>query len=88
MYKVVLECDGVSANEGDEAAKDIAKEFAEHRKHHAKVTCSFTNGALTLISENDFDKDGLATLDEFGDCVVAYIHGFPSGITIMSVEVI
>lgn len=87
MYRVVLECSGVPADEGGDAAKDIAKEFAEHRKHHAKVTCSFANGVLTLVSENDFDNHGLATLDEFGDCVVAYIRGFPSGIEIKSVEV-
>lgn len=87
MYRMVLECCAVPADEGAEAAKDIAKEFAEHRKHHAKVTCSFAEGIITLVAENDFDKDGQATLDEFGDCIAAYICGFPRSIEIKSVEV-
>jgi len=32
IYRVTLECSGVPADEGDEPAKDIAKEFAEGQR--------------------------------------------------------
>jgi hypothetical protein len=65
MYRVVLECSGISSDEGHTAALDIAKNFAEHRPHHVNVTCSFADGKLTLVADNDFDPKGLALMDEF-----------------------
>jgi hypothetical protein len=35
--------------------------------------CSFTNSELVLTAENDFDPNGLALMDEFSDCIAAYI---------------
>ena len=58
---------------GPTAAKDIQQEFAEHRPHHKNVVCNFTNGELVLTAENDFDPNGLALMDEFSDCISAYI---------------
>ncbi len=60
-------------SEGHGAATGIAREFADHRTHHANVICSFADGKLILIAENDFDPKELALMDEFSDCLSAYI---------------
>ena len=73
MQRVVLECSGVPAAEGEEAASDIEREFQEHRPHHQNVRCSFHDGKLVLEADNDFDPEGLALMDEFSDCISAYI---------------
>ena len=73
MFRVTLACEGVPVGAGPTAARDIQKEFAEHRPHHKNVTCTFANGELVLIAENDFDPEGLALMDEFSDCISAYI---------------
>ena len=73
MYRVVLECSGVPAAEGAEAATDIEREFREHRPHHQNVRCTFDSGKLVLQAENDFDADGMALMDEFSDCISAYV---------------
>ena len=73
MFRVTLACESVPTSAGQEAASDIQKEFAEHRPHHKNVVCAFTNGELVLTAENDFDPDGLALMDEFSDCISAYI---------------
>lgn len=72
MFRVTLACENVPENAGAAAAKDIEKEFAEHRTHHKNVVCSYTHGELVLIAENDFDPKGLALIDEFSDCITAY----------------
>jgi hypothetical protein len=49
------------------------------------VSCRFERGTLVLCGTNDFDKNGLALLDEFGDCLFAYRkdHG---AVRVISVE--
>jgi len=88
MYRITLACDGVPAAEGDEAANEIAHEFRDHRSHHSDVSCSYAGGTLTLVAENDFDPCGLALLDEFGDCLSAYLRGWDGGIRLISVVAI
>ena len=73
MHRFVLECSDVPAAEGEEAASDIEREFREQRPHHRNVRCSFEDGKLVLQAENDWDVDGLALMDEFSDCISAYI---------------
>jgi len=73
MFRVTLACEGVPASAGQSAAYDIQREFVEHRQHHKNVACTFTNGELVLTAENDFDPDGLALMEEFSDCISAYI---------------
>jgi hypothetical protein len=73
MFRVTLACENVPVSAGAEAARDIQQEFVEHRTHHQNVVCTFTNGELVLTAENDFDPDGLALMDEFSDCISAYI---------------
>ena len=73
MYRVVVECSDVPPLEGAEAATDIESEFREHRAHHQIVKCTFESGRLVLVAENNFDADGRALMDEFSDCISAYI---------------
>jgi hypothetical protein len=76
MFRVTLICDGLPAAVGEEAAGDIAKEFADSRHWHSRVTCDWDGAHLVLRSENDFDGTGQATLDEFGDCLAAYVTNY------------
>jgi hypothetical protein len=75
MFRVTLICEGlgIPALAAQEAARDITKEFAEHRHWHHHVSCSWDCSRLVLVSENDFDENGLAAWDEFDDCITAYI---------------
>jgi hypothetical protein len=74
MYRIVISCSGVPATAGAEAAVDITREFAEHRSR------------LVLRADNDYDPEGRALMDEFSDCISAYIaEGFDGGLTIESV---
>jgi hypothetical protein len=86
MVRVVLVCSGIPLDEGPAAARDITNEFATHRTHHANVVCSYADGTLTLVAENDFDPDGLALMDEFSDCLSAFIATpFDGDLTVQSI---
>lgn len=84
-FKITLACSGVDASAGTIAARDIEAEFRDHRRWHRDVRCSYEDGTLILRGINDFDKAGLALLDEFGDCLFAYLkdHG---AVRVLSVE--
>ncbi|RWK41628.1 hypothetical protein [Mesorhizobium sp.] len=77
MYKIMIECLGVAPDSGPQAAIDIEQEFRIHRTWHERPSCTYANGKLLLIARNDFDADGMALLDEFWDCLAAYLgeHG-------------
>jgi len=79
MYRVVLACYGVPESAGPEAAAEIAAEFMEHRTWHTNVSCTWDGELLSLRADNDFDSEGLALLDEFSDCIAAYIKEFFDG---------
>jgi hypothetical protein len=78
-YRAVLAYYGVAADEGAEAAREITKEFAEHRKHYRNCICAFEKGTLVLSCESDFDPLGLNLMDEFSDCISAYIKTTSDG---------
>jgi hypothetical protein len=84
-FKITLVCDGIDDSVGATAAQDIQAEFREHRQWHREVSCRFESGALILCGTNDFDGNGLAFVDEFGDCLSAYLksHG---AVRVLSVE--
>jgi hypothetical protein len=75
MIRVVLAADGIPATEGEQAAIDIAKEFNEVRTpRYINATCAFDKGILTLSCDNDgWDAKGLNLMDEFSDCLCAYV---------------
>jgi hypothetical protein len=85
-YKVVLSCSDVPVAAGEDAAIDITREFAKHRPWHKNVSCTWDGSKLFLLAENDYDPEGLALIDEFSDCISAYIvDGFDGGIKVESV---
>lgn len=85
-YRIVLQCDGVPPASGAEGAKRITENFAQ-RTRHRNALCSWAGGCLTLSVENDFDRDGRATTDEFSDLITACIaEGFDGDIHVVSVK--
>jgi hypothetical protein len=74
MYRVTLACACVTDEEGPAVAADIEREFSEHRPHHSNVACRFSGRDLILVAENDYDERGLALMDEFSDCISAYVR--------------
>jgi len=86
MYRIIMACEGVPANSGAEAARDIAGEFTR-RPGHKNVTCVWDGSKLILQAENDWDSDGLALIDEFSDAISAYLKGgFDGDIKILSIS--
>ena len=75
MYRVILECSGVPSAQGERAARDITDEFAEHHRHHHNVRCTYADGKQILTADNDYDPKGLAMMDEFSDCLSAFVGG-------------
>jgi len=81
MVRVVLACGGVAEAEGRQAAEDIAREFnQERRPRYENASCSFEAGTLWLSCDNDgWDAEGLNLMDEFSDCISAYLKTTPDG---------
>jgi hypothetical protein len=86
MYRVTLLCSGIDPAVGQSAAADIENEFRDHRPWHQEVRCQFQNGNLTLVAVNEFDEAGLALLDEFSDCLSAYLADPGGDLRLISVE--
>jgi hypothetical protein len=87
MYRITLECEGVPPSAGDETARDITEAFRCHYPHEHNVLCTFDNGKLKLVAENDYDAQGLSLMDEFSDNISAYIAElFDGEIKLVSVE--
>lgn len=87
-FKVTLACNGIDPALGTTAAEEIQAEFREHRRWHRDVHCRFESGDLVLCATNDFDQAGLALLDEFCDCISAFLKEHGNGaVRVLSVEV-
>lgn len=86
MYRITLECHGVPAAEGEEAAHDITEAFRLHYPHENNVACTFVSGKLRLVAENDHDPEALNLMDEFSDNICAYIGAFDGDIEVVSIE--
>lgn len=74
MYRITLECFDVPTPAGEEAARDITEACRLHYPHEHNVTCTFVDGKLRLVAENDYDPEGLNLMDEFSDNICAYIE--------------
>jgi hypothetical protein len=86
MDRVVLICHGVPEGAGAEAATDITAEFEHHRPCQKNVICTWDGARLTLQADTENDPKGLGLLDEFSDCISAYISGgFDGEITVESI---
>jgi hypothetical protein len=85
VSRIRLVCLGVPENAGQKATVDIAEEFT-HRPWHTKAVCTWDGSRLFLETENDYDDNGLASLDEFSDAISACIQEpFDGNIRIESV---
>lgn len=85
MYRIAIECLDVASDLGPQAAVDIEQEFRVHRTWHKEPRCTYVGGKLLFVARNDFDVEGRALLDEFWDCLAAFleVHG---EMRILSVE--
>ena len=72
IYRIVIECSGVSPEAGAQGADDITRGFAM-RPWHGNAVCCWDGRRLILTAENDFDPQGLALMDEFSDEISACI---------------
>ena len=87
MHRIVLACHGVPSAAGAEAAVDITDEFAVHRPWQKNVLCSWDGSRLLLQADSENDPKGLGLMDEFSDCISAYIRdGFDGSITVESIK--
>jgi hypothetical protein len=83
--RVVLQCHGVPSGLGEKGAEDITANFSK-RSWHRNAVCSWDGATLTLSVENDFDRQGRATMDEFSDEISACIPGsFDGDLRVVSV---
>ena len=80
MYRVTLTCSGLTDQEGSNAVAAILEEF-KHRPWHSDPKCEWTAGLLRFSATNDYDNDGAALLDEFGDAIHACIN-YQGGISL------
>jgi hypothetical protein len=86
MYRLRLICKGVPEAVAGDGALEISCEFAVHRTWWENVTCRWDGTNLVLEADSDFDSDGTALLDEFSDCVAAFVEGqFSYDISVESV---
>jgi hypothetical protein len=84
-YRVVLQCEGLPPNARAKAAQDITAGFST-RNWHRKAVCQWDGKLLTLTVENDFDREGRATMDEFSDEISARVKGgFDGDMRVVSV---
>lgn len=72
IYHATVTCSGLTEAEAVNAPAAIVEEFA-HRPWHSNVKCWWNGQLLWLEAHNDYDADGKALLDEFGDAVVACV---------------
>jgi hypothetical protein len=72
LYHAILTCSGLTDAEAGNAPADIEEEF-RHRPWHHNVSCRWDGQLLWLEADNDYDEDGRALLDEFGDVVIACV---------------
>lgn len=79
MAIIVLSCDGIPRESGPQAALDITAEFIEHRTWWSNVQCTWDGERLLLRAESDSDRDGRALMDEFSDCLCAYVETLDDG---------
>jgi len=70
MFRITLICEGIPVELGVQMAIDVAEEFT-HRPWHQNIRCTWAEGKLMLLADNEFDDNGEALADEFSDAVSA-----------------
>jgi hypothetical protein len=62
------------------------KRFGFTIRTNTNVSCTFVDGKLRLVAENDYDPEGLNLMDEFSDNICAYVEAFDGDLKLVSVE--
>ena len=88
MYRIVAVCHGVPPSSGEQAARDVTADFAEHSDWYGTATCEWNGSDLILRAETDCDADGNLTADYFYKCIGACVADLlvGAGVYIESVE--
>jgi hypothetical protein len=89
IFKIKLSTGDIDPAFGQTAATDIQNAFREHRGWHQDVACQYEDGKLVLTALNDFDDNGYALLDEFSDCLSAFLPAAALGngaLEVVSIE--
>lgn len=87
-YRVVLCGIGIPSAAGKGGADCLTAGF-RNRPWHSNAVCTWDGSVLTLVVENDVDRDGRASLDEFSDAISACMADPGNGdLRVVSAEVI
>jgi hypothetical protein len=76
MFRVTVNCEGISQTDWPDALADVAEEF-KSRPWNKIFDCHWDGNALVLVADSDSDSDGEALADEFSDTIAAYAPGNP-----------
>jgi len=87
MHRITLVCVDLPGGNGAQVAADITAEFQQHRPWQRNVSCTWDGQRLLLQADSEHDPKGLALLDEFGDCLVAY-SGAHGDVLVQSIAVL
>jgi hypothetical protein len=68
MFRITLKSTNLPTSVGASAPPDLEAEFLK-RDWHQNPRASWDGEVLRLTVDNDFDTNGLATLDEFADAL-------------------
>jgi hypothetical protein len=74
MFRVTVNCEGISHMDWPDALADVAEEF-KSRPWNKIRDCHWDGNALVLVADSDSDRDGEALAEEFSDTVAAYAPG-------------
>ncbi len=74
MFRVTVNCEGISPTDWPDALADVAEEFRS-RPWNKIIGCHWEGNALVLVADSDSDSDGEALADEFSDTIAAYAPG-------------
>jgi hypothetical protein len=88
MFRVTVNCKGISPANWPDALADIAAEFTS-RPWNKIFDCHWDGNTLVLVADSDCDHDGEALADEFSDTIAAYAPGTPGyRVRILSVTMV
>ena len=85
IYRITVSCGGIDEEQSLAACREVVDEFS-YRPWHQNGASNWINSRLYLVTDNDYDSDGLALLDEFSDAVCACIDLTTSGTIDFKVE--
>jgi hypothetical protein len=86
MYCITLECHDVPVATRDETARDITEAFWLHYPHAHNVSCTFADGKLSVVAENDYDPQELNLMSKFSGNICAYVEPLDGDLKLVNIE--